>query len=434
VALPFSNTYSGFLKCCAALGYGLAPFQKTIARAVFGPEREVAACLPRGSAKSTLGALIALHHVLSVPEASVYLGAGAKEQARIIGRIIERFARHEAIAHLVTIRHDELRLGDRRGPTVLSIVASDGGRNLGWERPTLMLGDECLIWKDTEPSLMTAMQTSLIKNPTAKLVLLSTAPMTADSIWGRIRERAMNQTVKRKGAFLDARGNGLRWLEWSLAEDASPTDMRAVKAANPAPWVTATMLGEQRLRVVESQWLALHCNRANVSSARWLPPGAWASCRATYEVGPEEPWVVGVDIGGARAATAVVSCVADEDGVRVADVQVWQGQGAVLQAVAYIESLVAGGQRIREIVFDPMRFEGEAMRLERDHGLQLVEWPQHPTRMTVCSERVHRLVVENRLRHPGHPELDRHVGAAIALPTPRGWRWSRPATACRSTR
>jgi hypothetical protein len=32
---------------------------------------------------------------------------------------------------------------------------------------------------------------------------------------------------------------------------------------------------------------------------------------------------------------------------------------------------------------------------------------------------------QGRLRHPGHPDLDRHVAAAIAVPTGRGWRVSK---------
>jgi phage terminase large subunit-like protein len=60
--------------------------------------------------------------------------------------------------------------------------------------------------------------------------------------------------------------------------------------------------------------------------------------------------------------------------------------------------------------------------LQRDHGLRVVEWPQSETRMTICSERLHGLIVEERLRDPGVAELDRHVANAVAKPTPRGWR------------
>src|SRR4051794_18935657 len=42
--------------------------------------------------------------------------------------------------------------------------------------------------------------------------------------------------------------------------------------------------------------------------------------------------------------------------------------------------------------------------------------------MTWCSENVHRLIVERRRRHFGHPTLDAHVTNAIAKPTPRDWR------------
>jgi phage terminase large subunit-like protein len=76
-----------------------------------------------------------------------------------------------------------------------------------------------------------------------------------------------------------------------------------------------------------------------------------------------------------------------------------------------------------------MRFESEALRLERDHGVALVEWPQSETRMTRCSEHLHGLVVEQRLRHPGVAELDRHVANAVAKPTPRGWRLVKSADA-----
>jgi phage terminase large subunit-like protein len=103
-------------------------------------------------------------------------------------------------------------------------------------------------------------------------------------------------------------------------------------------------------------------------------------------------------------------------------VEVWAGSDAVLKASAYIRELIDSGRPIREIVYDPMRFDSEAQRLEADYGIPLVEWPQSETRMTRCSENLHRLVVEQRLRHPGVAELDRHVAAAVAKPTPRGWR------------
>jgi phage terminase large subunit-like protein len=52
----------------------------------------------------------------------------------------------------------------------------------------------------------------------------------------------------------------------------------------------------------------------------------------------------------------------------------------------------------------------------------MVDFPQSHARMTVASERLHAAIVEGRLRHPSHPELNQHVADAIAKQTGRGWR------------
>jgi len=69
---------------------------------------------------------------------------------------------------------------------------------------------------------------------------------------------------------------------------------------------------------------------------------------------------------------------------------------------------LAGRYALREVSFDPWRFKSEAMRLEADLGLILVEFPQSHARMTVASEGLHKVIVEVKLTHPGHLDLDRH--------------------------
>jgi hypothetical protein len=68
----------------------------------------------------------------------------------------------------------------------------------------------------------------------------------------------------------------------------------------------------------------------------------------------------------------------------------------VLKAARYIEQLAEARRPIREFVYDPMRFDSEAQRLPRDHPVEIMEWPQSETRMTRCSENLHRLVIEQR--------------------------------------
>jgi phage terminase large subunit-like protein len=431
VALPFPPGYRGFLKFCAAVGWKPHAAHKRIARAHFDAERECIAILPRGSAKSTLAAHLAVHHVLSRAAPGVYIGAASREQARVIGGMVRALSRHQVVAPYVVWRTDALRWADDpKGPAVLNVVASSGDKAHGWPHPTLIIADELWAWPDGPVTLLGAMMTSMLKNGECRFLGISTAAHSLDTPLGRLRARALAQpTVSRKGPVLEATGDGLRWVEWSLDEDKDPDDMAAVAACNPLR--TVEEIRQQRPRVTDVEWLQFHCCRWGVSTARWLPPGMWQQRRAVYDVGLDEPLILGVDIGGSRSATAVIGCVTDPDGegVRVALVEIWQGDDAVLKATSYIENLARSGRPIREVVFDPMRFASEALRLERDHGLQLVHWPQHESRMTICSENLHRLVVEGKLRHPGDPELDRHVASAVAKPTPRGWRLVKMADA-----
>jgi len=48
------------------VGLRLEPFQKKIAKAAAGPERELVVLLPRGQGKTTLLAALAVHHLLTM--------------------------------------------------------------------------------------------------------------------------------------------------------------------------------------------------------------------------------------------------------------------------------------------------------------------------------------------------------------------------------
>src|SRR5690348_17091080 len=99
------GTPPSFLAFCDRLGVQLAPFQKRIARAVFGSEREVVCVLPRGQGKTELAALLALHHLVTTPNASISLGAASREQATVAFSAMRRYAEHPALEDQITIRH-----------------------------------------------------------------------------------------------------------------------------------------------------------------------------------------------------------------------------------------------------------------------------------------------------------------------------------------
>lgn len=415
--MDFRPGYRGFLAFAQAVGADLEDFQRRIARAHFGPERETVAILPRGSIKSTTASLIAVHHVLTTPTPGVYIGAASRDQARVIGGMVRELSRHPKVRSRLVWRTDALRWAkDPKGAAVLQVVASDGSKAHGWPRPTLIIGDEIWAWSDREPSLLGAMLTAMLKVPTCKFLGISTAAARLDSPLGRLRARALEAPeVERRGVVTEAKGDGVHWLEWGLTADEDAEDFDLVAKVNPLR--TAAEMAEQHKRVTEVEFLQFHCCVWGVGEGAWLPPGAWSKCRGDCEAEGEAVWL-GVDIGGSRAASALIGVT---DDLRVCEVHIFQGDEAVLEVSDRVLE-IAERRAIAELAFDPWRYQAEALRLERDHGVNVVEFPQNHARMTAASENLHRLIVEGKLTHPGDPELDQHVAAAVAKQTGRGWR------------
>jgi hypothetical protein len=90
-----------------AIGLELEPFQRRIIRAVNAAPRETLILIPRGNGKTTLMALVALHHLLTTEDARIYAVAASVPQARILFEAAADFARQARDALLgQPTRHD----------------------------------------------------------------------------------------------------------------------------------------------------------------------------------------------------------------------------------------------------------------------------------------------------------------------------------------
>jgi phage terminase large subunit-like protein len=410
-----------FVRFAEQIGLTLEPFQKRIAKAAAGPEREFVALLPRGQGKTTLLAAIALHHLVSVDGAAVYCAASSREQARILFEAAAGFARvleHPAIVD----RHLELRYCPNRGvPRVFTrfmrVLAANAPRLHGLQ-PTLMIVDELHAHPTDEVYI--ALSTALVKHPGSKLLTISTAGQGTDSPLGQLRARALAQPqVSRRGVVTDAQGANLRFLEWSIPEDADVDDAKTVKKANPASWITVEGLAAQREAVPDLAYRRFHANQWTERSGYWLPPGAWQACIGRPEFTPGEDVWVGCDVGGERSATAVVWI---NDRLHVG-VSIYHGDQGVLDAVERVREL-AEQFTIRELSFDPWRFGQGAQELEQ-RGIPAVSFPQTDVRMIPASDRLYRAIVEKRLTLPDDEELRQHAANAVAKHSRRGWRIDR---------
>jgi len=127
-------------------------------------------------------------------------------------------------------------------------------------KPSLAIIDEMHAHPDDE--VYVAIRTAMLKVPSSKMIVISSAGQGADSLLGRLRARAFAQPdVVRRGTFTDAQGPSLRLLEWSVDEDADITDPLVVERANPASWITANGLREQMEAVPEIAFRRFHCGQ-----------------------------------------------------------------------------------------------------------------------------------------------------------------------------
>jgi hypothetical protein len=404
--VSFARGIRGFRALCAALGEPLEAHQLKIARAVLeGPEREIGACLARGNDKTTTAALLAVHHVLANPGASVTIGAASRDQARIAFERARGFAEHPAIGEHLVVRHLELR-----GPegALLRVIPADAGRAHGLSS-ALYIADEVWTWRDA--GLLEALQTALVKRPDARLLAISTAPATADSPWGRMRARALAQRdVTLRGVFTEARGQ-LRWLEWSAPADASLDDYKLAARVNPARRFTPASMRQARSRVPESAYRQFHLNQLGVSEASWLPAGTWQEAVGTPE--PHGRIWVGLHVGKDGSAVVWV----DDRG----QVGAWttSDDDGGLSARATIEGL-ADEFTIIELAADPWRCRSVLLELAR--GLTVVETPTTDSRLIPASALLRERITQRRLVLPDHEDLRAAATRAVAKQVRRGWK------------
>jgi phage terminase large subunit-like protein len=402
-----------FVDLCHRVGFHLEPFQIKIAGALLGPEREKLITLPRKNGKSRVIGSFAAWHLLRTPEAQVIVVANSKEQAEIIDRYARQVAMHPSVEQEFEPRFRELRGPD--GST-LHVKSADPGRALGLT-PTLAIYDEFCVAKDDE--LYTALRSALL--PGAMMFTVTTAGWGAETPLGRLRARALAQPdVHVRGCLTDARGPNIRMLQWMVPEDVDLDDFQKAKQANPLSLITRKWLREQREALHEVDYQRFHLNRWVGRIGSWLPAGAWAACANGARPEPGCDIWVGVDLGGARADSAVAWISRLGDDHYALDAGIFPGEDGPGEANLLICQL-AERHRVREVVYDNWRAPMIVRGLEQ-RGLRCVVFGQSDSRMIPASQAFYQAVVERRIHHRDNPKLNEHVAAAVARHGRRGWR------------
>ena len=299
-----ANDLVGFAERC---GVRLEPFQRPDrgrCRAGAGVRGAVA----RGHGKTHLLALIALHHLVTVEDAAVVVlrrrpGAG-EDPVRGRSRLRPRAGSPELV-----FRHLRAALvrGPGRAEGVPAAPAGAGGRTPASCTASRIAWRSWTSCRRSRATRSTSRSSALHKRPGAKMVVVWTAGQGADSPLGVLRARALAQPkVTRRGAVTDARGGGLRMLEWATRRGRRRRRREGGEAGEPGRWITVDQLRAAQGRAARSRVPAVRGEPVDGTRGPLAAAGRMAGVRGHARDRDGEKVWIGVDVGGERSASAVV--------------------------------------------------------------------------------------------------------------------------------
>jgi phage terminase large subunit-like protein len=416
-----------FCRFADSVGLRLEPFQREVMEAVLSPRREVTISQPRGAGKTTLLGCYALYELVRHPEATIICAAAARDQAGHLYRAATRFAKMvPALQKRLTFTLREIRTPhDGR----LIVVSADSEKQMGHD-PYLVIVDELGSHKDD--SLYVSLRSALIKDPNAKMRIISTMGGHEEAPMPTMRRRVLEEgEAAREGAVLRAETRDSLWLEWSVPEGGDVDDIAGVvKPANPRLAITGEMLAEHRRVLHESAFRRLHCNQNLPGDDAFISADQWDACGGPIDIPQGATVVAAVDAGIRRDSTAVVTVRKDDNGVFHAGFEVWtpsRNREVRLEDVEEHVRALCERFDVQVVVFDKHLFIGSAQRLE-EAGAPMVEHPQNNSRMVPATQLLHELIATRRLRHGGDPVARQHALAAVVGETEMGIRIRKTAS------
>ncbi len=174
---------------------------------------------------------------------------------------------------------------------------------------------------------------------------------------------------------------------------------------------------------------------ADTDGERWLPLHLWDACALPgQEIAPGATVVLGFDGSrtGDACALVAVSVVAPDEPHHVEVAALHENTERdpdyEVPMETVMDSIRSACQKwkVREVACD---FTWWALPLQtlRDEGLPIVAMPQSLARMAPAQAAFRQAVVSGHITHNGDPDLRRHVGNAILIPSSKGDKLAKPS-------
>lgn len=400
--------------------------------------RSIVLVVARKNGKTTLLSAYALYRLLTsegLPE--ILLAASSDKQAgRLFDACVNFIRKSELLSSLLIVRDyaGEIVRADGKGKILR--VASDAKRLHGYS-PSLVICDELAQWVTPQlEKAYAALSSGGGARSAPQVFSITTAgewQHRNDSILGRIIDaaEAADDRTEEPGLLI-ARLPESRTLAYVYsAPTIDHKNVKALKLANPAPWITTDYLKAQASnpQLSPADVLQLHGCVWSQQDGAWLDLREWKARLSGREV--DGPVVLGFDGSYKRDSTALIGCTLDG---HLFVVKVWERPVGAdehwripRREVNAVVERAMEDYEVVELACDPPGWNPEIDAWEDAYGDVVVRYETNqPKRMAPAVNRFETAVSEQALTHDGNATLTKHIANCLVEDRPSGKVLSKP--------
>lgn len=446
----------------AGTTFRLRTWQRAFIEAIYSTDstgarrvRTAVLSMARKQGKTDIAARLALCHLCgpeAEPRGEVYSAANDRFQAgRIFREMVAIIEAVEWMAERVVIKRHAKELEDYGGTgSTYAALSADVGTKHGLS-PSFVVYDE--LGQAASRDLFDVLDTAMGARAEPLLLAISTQAARDDAPLSLLIDYGLRVQA---GEIEDA---SFHLTFYTAPKDDDPWSEDTWRKANPALGDFRSIEDVRRMAAQarsmpskEAAFRNLILNQRIDATDQFITRAAWSACGGPVDLHrlKGRPCFAGLDLGATRDPTALVLVFADDDGGfdvlpffwlpgddlpdraarDRAPYMLWRDKGHLIapqgktvdpKSVALKIAELHGVYAMRALAFDRWRIAD--LRRELDGigcDVRLTEHGQGFKDMAPAVDRLERLIVEEKLRHGGHPFLTLNAANARATVDPAG--------------
>jgi phage terminase large subunit-like protein len=386
--------------------------------------------IPRKNGKSAIASALAVHDLFfGVKGGEVYSIAAEKEQARIVfGEAKKMVEASEELSSQVKLYRDAIEFPSRG--SVYRVLSAEAYSKEGLNASSVF-ADEIHAMPNRE--LWDVMSLSMAsRGNKAHMVAVTTAGLRSD-ITGNdsIAYSLFNYGKRVADGEID--DPTFFMAAWQAPEGADHKDPETWRIANPGFGdINSEEDFASAVRTTpESEFRRKRLNQWTQTKNAWLPAGVWENLEQTFELFPDDQYVLGFDGSWKNDSTSVVAVILpreEGDVFRAFRVKSWEKDFAVDddswmvdkgEVTNFVREFATQNPGCRELVCDPTYWQDEMFQWS-DAGINVVEYPNTIQRTVPATAKLFEAIMSGKVVHDGDGPLARHLENCILKSDSKG--------------